>query len=130
MSPLQVARFYNPAMRSWLVVFLLIWMPLQFSWAAMGATCQHERGSDASHAGHHLHEHRSQSDADGATSQASANVADADCGTCHAGCSIAASGAQAGVAASTAGLWALDSSAQPRSAPFDLPERPQWPALN
>jgi hypothetical protein len=130
MNPLQAVRFYNPAMRSWLVVLLLVLMPLQFSWAAMGAFCQHKCGSDASHAGHHAHEHRSQSDSDGATSQTAASVADADCGTCHAGCSIAAPDAQAGVGATTSASWALGRSVQPRSAPFDVPERPQWHALS
>ena len=130
MNPLQAVRFYNPAMRSWLVVLLLVLMPLQFSWAAMGAFCQHERGSDASHAGHHAHEHRSQSDSDGATSQTSASVADADCGTCHAGCSIAAPDAQAGMGAMASASWASLRAVQPRSAPFDVPERPQWHALS
>lgn len=130
MTPLQAVRFYNPSMRSWLVVLLLVLMPLQFSWAAMGAFCQHERGSEASHAGHHAHEHRGQSDADAATSQTAASVADADCGTCHASCSIAAPDAQAGVGAMASASWDLGRSAQPRSAPFDVPERPQWRALS
>lgn len=130
MNPLPAVRFYNSAMRSWLVVLLLVLMPLQFSWAAVGAFCQHERGSDASHAGHHAHEHRSQSDSDGATSQTAASVADADCGTCHAGCSIAAPDVQASVGTTASASWALGRSAQPRSAPFDVPERPQWHALS
>lgn len=130
MNPLPAVRFYNPAMRSWLVVLLLVLMPLQFSWAAMGAFCQHERGSDASHAGHHAHEHRSQGDSDDATVQTAASVADADCGTCHAGCSITAPDTQDGAGATASASWALGRSAQPRSAPFDVPERPQWHALS
>jgi len=129
-NPLPAVRFYNSAMRSWLVVLLLVLMPLQFSWTAVGAFCQHERGSDASHAGHHAHEHRSQSDSDDATVQTAASVADADCGTCHAGCTIAAPDAQADVGAMASASWDLGRSAQPRSAPFDVPERPQWHALS
>lgn len=44
-------------MRRWFFVFLLVLMPLQFSWAALAAYCEHESGAQAQHLGHHEHEH-------------------------------------------------------------------------
>jgi hypothetical protein len=115
-------------MCKWLAILLLVLMPLQLSWAAVGAYCQHERGQAASHAGHHTHEHQSQAESDvPAGEKGVMPSADADCVTCHAGCV----------------LWAMPShhdpvrvlppvirSADPGAAlvapTAARPERPQW----
>lgn len=125
---LQAVSFYNLGMRSLLVVLWLVLMPLQLSWAAMGDYCLHERGSAASHLGHHAHEHLNQSDVSGTASQTPSNLGDADCGTCHAGCAFAALDAQIGWVVPSSGIWVAGNSAQPSSIPFDLPERPNWSA--
>ncbi|MGX9221862.1 cation efflux protein, CzcI family (plasmid) [Massilia varians] len=68
-------------MRRILVIFLLIIVPFQFSWAAAGDYCQHESGRSAIHFGHHVHQHQ-----DGAEkSQSSVKSAKShpDCGACH-----------------------------------------------
>ncbi|NCV41106.1 MAG: hypothetical protein EBW11_11190 [Betaproteobacteria bacterium] len=41
-------------MRKFLAIFLLVLLPLQFSWAAVAGYCQHEAGVTANHPGHHL----------------------------------------------------------------------------
>ncbi|MBI2750471.1 MAG: hypothetical protein HYX43_14400 [Burkholderiales bacterium] len=35
-----------------------MFLPFQFSWAAVGAYCEHETEKQALHFGHHEHEHR------------------------------------------------------------------------
>ena len=44
-------------MRRWLAIFLLILLPAQLSWAAVGDYCAHESGAGAEHFGHHEHRH-------------------------------------------------------------------------
>ena len=45
-------------MRRWLSILLLVFMPFQFSWAAVATYCEHESGTRAQHFGHHEHEHK------------------------------------------------------------------------
>lgn len=45
-------------MRRFLCLFLLVWFPLQMSWAAVAGYCQHETNPAAKrHFGHHEHVH-------------------------------------------------------------------------
>jgi hypothetical protein len=37
---------------------LLVFMPFQFSWAAVATDCGHESGTRAKHFGHHEHKHQ------------------------------------------------------------------------
>src|SRR6218665_1153099 len=74
------------------LVFLLLLLPVQWTWAAAASICRHESGIHAQHFGHHEHRHDHQ-----AGTTASANSPDlakaqndsgaggvhADCGTCH-----------------------------------------------
>ncbi|MBV1775388.1 hypothetical protein KSF73_06630 [Burkholderiaceae bacterium DAT-1] len=68
-------------MRKWTLIFLLIFMPLQLTWAAASRYCQHESGASALHFGHHADPH--------ALGQLSAqqlnvtDVIDGDCAACH-----------------------------------------------
>ncbi len=43
-------------MRRWLLIFLLLLLPFQLSWAASAAYCQHERDTQPEHWGHHQDE--------------------------------------------------------------------------
>jgi hypothetical protein len=85
-------------MRRWLTLFLLFMLPVQFSWAAAAAYCQHEAAAAQTHIGHHAHEHEAtpgdaQADAAGkhdgkhdgkaAAAKGGKLVADNDCGYCH-----------------------------------------------
>jgi hypothetical protein len=113
-------------MRNWLCIFLLAIMPLQLTWAAIGVYCQHENGVTTQHLGHHSHQHQLQSTDQPSPEQAKLGKFDADCGTCHTGCSLAiASIAEAPVLSvnSVAGSRAQPI---PVSPPFKVPDRPQW----
>lgn len=118
-------------MRRWLTIFLLVMMPLQLGWAAVGSYCQHESGNQAKHFGHHVHQHQSQAgseDDDGPDPQGGKNL-HGDCNAC----------VSAGVTAifSAATLFDVNSSsagetgyqAHPLSRPFSPPERPAWARL-
>jgi hypothetical protein len=42
-------------MRRWIAIFLIVLLPLQFSWAVAADYCLDEQGSGAAHFGHHAH---------------------------------------------------------------------------
>jgi hypothetical protein len=63
------------------MIFLLLIVPFQFSWAAAGNYCQHESGSAAMHFGHHVHQH--QDGAEKSQSNVKSTKAHPDCGACH-----------------------------------------------
>lgn len=75
-----------PRLSSWLLVALLWLMPLQFSWATVARYCQHESVAQAErrHAGHHSHEHQSNTGAPGEAGGKPFVAVDADCHYCHA----------------------------------------------
>ncbi len=62
-------------MRRWLTIFLLVLLPLQFSWAVAATYCQHESRTSG-HIGHH--EHRHQADASGGAETASGGDSSTD----------------------------------------------------
>lgn len=75
------------AMRRWFTIFLLIFLPLQATWAAAGSYCQHETGVAAQHFGHHEHRHQgSQSDEGKAKNSKAVFAVDGDCDFCHPSC--------------------------------------------
>ena len=127
-------------MRRLFLIFLLVFMPFQAVWAAASPYCSHEASPQASHFGHHAHEHGASghseaqpSPVDGQTelhgALAAAGTADMDCHACHtAGGAIAPSvGAPALLlAASTPPQRAVRAWVHP---PLSRPERPNWPAL-
>jgi len=115
-------------MRRLLVIFLLVLLPLQLSWASVAAYCAHESESQAQHFGHHDHQHQASQDQDNTDSKLSGSI-DSDCGTCHAGCCVAMLGniqIKSPVHASNVidGSWTGLT-----SPPLEIPERPNWAAL-
>jgi len=124
-------------MRRLLLAFLLLFMPLQSIWAAASPYCGHEAAPQASHFGHHVHEH--QADEQAAPSQASqtpdhrglatSGTADMDCHACH--------GAGSGMALSASAQAIVVSVGRPASQvapawvhpPLSRPERPNWSVL-
>jgi hypothetical protein len=77
-------------MRRWLLIFLLLVLPFQFSWAASAAYCQHERDAQPGHWGHH--EHEPDRSADGSRTDdaqnspgTQPNAVLGDCTVCHLG---------------------------------------------
>ena len=69
------------AMKRFFLIFLLFALPLQISWAAMAAYCQHETGIASNHFGHHAHQHQTQKDSE--TKKESPSSIDRDCAYCH-----------------------------------------------
>lgn len=124
----------HTTMRRLLLVFLLLFMPLQSIWAAASPYCGHEAAPQASHFGHHVHEH--QADEQPAPSQtsetpdhrglATSGTADMDCHACH--------GAGSGMALSASAQAIVVSVGRPASQaapawvhpPLSRPERPNW----
>lgn len=105
-----------------MLMFLMLMLPLQFSWAGVSAYCQHETGAAAQHVGHHDHQHQKASEPGDA-----GNVpgkAHADCGYCHLAHSCAA------VADISVPAFSCDAAAvasQPDSLPSHFPEGPERP---
>lgn len=69
-------------MRRLFILFMLVLLPLQWSWAAAATVCQHETGS--AHFGHHEHRH----DADQAGHPAADGKSDAPSLNFHADCQV------------------------------------------
>lgn len=116
-------------MRHYLAIFLLIFMPLQLSWAVVAAYCQHEQVATKTHLGHHQHEHQADQDAAKPAGKLAKGTTDADCAACH----VAATPliinlseihfAQTGSALASLYHWPAN------SAPASTIERPQWDSL-
>jgi hypothetical protein len=87
---MHTADILFASMRRWLLIFLLALLPLQLSWAAASAYCQHERDTQPEHWGHHESESRGTDrshSGEGAQKNASTqpNAVVGDCAVCHAG---------------------------------------------
>ncbi len=112
-------------MRRWLSILLLVFLPFQFSWAAVTGYCQHETGAAAQHFGHHEHKHHAD-DGGSADAKTLGGGIDGDCAACHASCVCALTSVAnmlpiAGVVADHP--WSPHFLASP---PGDQPERPNW----
>lgn len=117
----------SAAMRRLIAVFLLLLLPLQFSWAVAASYCQHETTAAAKHFGHHAHEHAG--DADEAADGKLPGAIDNDCGACHAGCLAAIVDTDAQTLALPTESFAGWQPAPPASPPSAQPERPNWRVL-
>jgi len=109
------------------LIFLLVVLPFQVSWAAAAVYCQHENEVSTSHPGHHEHQHaQDHDDADQANDKAKGKV-HADCAPCHGTAVglLSASGTLEHFVFST-----ITIPASPDSYTSILPlrpERPKWP---
>lgn len=121
------------SMRRWLLIFLLALLPLQLSWAAASAYCQHERDTQPEHWGHHENEGRGTDrshSGEGAQKNSSTqpNAVVGDCAVCHAGWAQHADASTAPAPALARTAQALRVAAQERFASHiaDVPVRPDW----
>lgn len=122
-------------MRRWLAILLLVFLPLQFSWAAVASYCGHETGAAAGHIGHHDHQahgHAAKDGAPGDRGQADGTATGAsgfDCAHCLGACSGLVDAVMPfelpALASAPQGL-AGSHSVEHLPAP---PERPQWATL-
>jgi hypothetical protein len=113
-------------MRRWLTILLLLFLPFQFSWAAVASYCQHETGTAAQHVGHHEHKHQVDANHDGVPDTSSTGSLDNDCGICHASCGVATFGDVATLLVSRVSFaipWTPGNLTSPPDTP---PERPNW----
>jgi hypothetical protein len=115
-------------MRRLFVIFLLVLLPLQLSWASVAAYCEHETDAQAQHFGHHDHQHQASQDQGNADGKLSGGI-DNDCGACHAGCGVAILGDIAITPAYLATKVVADYRTVLSLYPLDIPERPNWVAL-
>ena len=124
-----------------LTIVLLVFMPLQFSWAAVASYCGHETQAGSEHFGHHDHQHRADA-SDGAgqdaapmtTSDANSDAGDGkapgamdlDCGHCHGACSMLLnrSAVLPGALSTAPPIATLDEFGGAHAP--TRPERPQW----
>jgi hypothetical protein len=120
-------------MRRLLVIVLLALLPLQFSWAAVGAYCQHESAqAGAAQPGHHEHRHHADPTTDagqGDDADRAAGEIDLDCGHCHGHfTAMLPRGNEMPAHRSTAHASA-SADAKPGAHAPARPERPQWAPL-
>lgn len=108
-------------MRSWLAVFLLVLLPLQFSWAAAGSPAPQD--NEPVLAVHCPHPHCADSMPGLGTS-----AEHADCGTCHNGCPLALLHEPGHHVANPDAFPLAAAARRLPSRPADQPDRPQWTA--
>jgi len=121
-------------MRHWLLVFMLVLLPIQSSWAAVATYCEHETGAAAKHFGHHdrwVHGHdHDQDDTD--TDAAAGEVyeaGDLDCSHCHGQCAGMVAEFEAFIAGSHTSRFGSAVDEQALLQALNPPERPQWALL-
>lgn len=116
-------------MRFWMIILLAVLMPLQLSWAATGRYCQHESDITSKHVGHHTHQHQVAERTESGGDFAKTISVDMDCGTCHAGCSMAIQEPDTVKNVALNLTFASRPIVRLSPAPADRPERPQWDVL-
>lgn len=108
---------------------LMLFMPLQFTWAAISPYCSHEPETTR-HLGHHEHQH----EASGEQSQSDKKPKlpgslDYDCGTCYASCAVAILAAFHELIDHRSAHALADYQGRLAFLPLAEPERPKWAAL-
>jgi hypothetical protein len=124
----QDAFLYNAPMRSWLLAFLMVLMPLQLSWAVVGVCGPHQDSRRPLHCTPSDDSTRHHADArHGDITPTPDTILDADCGHCHAGTCLIGPISESTSLLHPAGTTRPASAIlQDTSRPPDLPERPQW----
>lgn len=124
-KPLESA----PPMRRFLLIVLLAFLPLQSIWAAAAGYCGHEAAPQASHFGHHAHQHQDPGAQPDSGSGLVKALLDLDCHSCHGVCSAMAlerSDPPLWLPSQRPSLWVR--SVLPVPSP-ERPERPNWQRL-
>jgi hypothetical protein len=116
-------------MRRLFAIFLLVLLPLQFSWAAMSGYGEHGSEGQAQHSSHHQSGHVEHADAGlaaASTDTAAPACLDAGCGHCHSTCCgiVAWAGQSPLLVISSHPVTQAD--ARLRTRAQNPPDRPQW----
>lgn len=112
-------------MRRFVIIFMLLLLPVQITWAGISVYCKHESGAAAQHFGHHEHDH--QANQPEPAKDPSTLTVDNDCVACHM-----ASAGILPVAFSSMSSEPLQAERLGRHISLlpcllpDRPERPQW----
>jgi hypothetical protein len=117
-------------MKKFLAIFLLVLLPLQVSWAAMSSYCGHETRVNATHPGHHTHDHASVDHQESSKNSPQSAGMDHDCATCHIFCAAAL----VNDLNTTTAAVSDDHPLHPQvvivsQLSRERPERPNWPVL-
>jgi hypothetical protein len=120
----EMFALYTFAVRRCLIIFFIVFLPLQFAWVAAAPYCGHEKVDKVSHFGHHARVHKA---ATADTKPASLLAGDdLDCDYCHIGCAQA-------LPSNVQNLFVASHSVyvprEPFPARFGVPElidRPNW----
>lgn len=117
-------------MRRWLAIFMLVLLPLQFSWAAVAEHCGHETDQQTQHLGHHDNQHASHAGVDqdrDAETQDGQAAGDFDgCGHCHGNCCSMPAPAHSLCSRVITSLSTATTAGIVRTLASNPPERPQW----
>ena len=116
-------------MRRYLAIFLLVLLPLQYSWAAMASYCEHETSVTAKHPGHHTHDHASIDQQESSKNAPQSPGMDDDCATCHMGCAAALVSDLSKTTLAASDDHPLHLQVIASHLASERPERPQWPVL-
>ncbi|QDL54647.1 hypothetical protein [Rhodoferax aquaticus] len=112
---------------------MLIFVPLQLTWAAANGHCQHvDRGDNTAldNAAATISHAHSSTHADHECPPGGQTLAlDDDCGVCHANCTLALLAPLAMAHLDASGIRIHSDLLFPTSHYLDLPDRPQWAAL-
>lgn len=112
-------------MRAFLL-FLILILPLQLSWAVMGSYCQSEQQGAPAHPGHH--EHAAASLVKAGSDAAKGGDADGSCSSCQLSCMKSVRWSCLPMAVQTSIVLAVFGSDDhhPTSHIADGPEKPNW----
>ncbi len=116
-------------MKKFLAIFLLVLLPLQYSWAALSSYCEHETSVTAKHPGHHTHDHASVDHQESSKKSSKSAGMDHDCATCHLGCTAALVSNLGKITVEASYDNPLHLQVIPSPLSRERPERPQWSVL-
>jgi hypothetical protein len=125
----KFSSLQSATMKRYLAIFLLVLLPMQFSWAAMAGYCQHETGVTAQHPGHHAHDHATADHQESSAKTAPSACMDHDCATCHLGCAAALVSDLKTTTVAISDDHPLHLQVMASQPSTERPERPQWPVL-
>lgn len=114
------------AMHRLVALFVLILLPMQWTYAAVGSYCRHEATAESSHVGHHEHKHEQGNFAEDNDKDDRDSFDDQDCPTCH--CSFAY-GVNVGEAASLPAKVSAPILFRSQAIPDRSPDNPYRPPL-
>lgn len=117
-------------MRRWITILLLVLLPMQLGWAALGSYCQHEGGKHTKHLGHHSHQHKPSATSEDAPADPQTGKSQhGDCNACFSASITPLLGELSLLVAATDSPGATGFQAYPLFRPASPPDRPDWAHL-